>query len=60
MEKNGLFLCSIGSLIILYSMNPKNMQFDVYSFTTGVFLAIAGGYFIFKGKKKPSNGGNKS
>lgn len=59
MEKNGLFLCSIGFLIILFSMRPGNMQLDVYSLTTGVALVALGGWLFFKGKKKSEqqNGG---
>ncbi|MGM9903617.1 hypothetical protein A5844_002324 [Enterococcus sp. 10A9_DIV0425] len=52
MMKNGLFLCSIGSLIVLYSLNPGTQQYDVYSMVTGLFLAGLGIYFFLKGKKK--------
>ena len=59
MIKNGLFLCSIGLLVILYSMNPSNMRLDIFSFTTGIALLIGGGLLFMKGKKKAdqSNGG---
>ena len=52
MIKNGLFLCSIGLLVILYSMNPSNMRLDIFSFTTGIALLIGGGLLFMKGKKK--------
>ncbi|AUB52094.1 MULTISPECIES: DUF3188 domain-containing protein [Enterococcus] len=52
MIKNGLFLCSIGSLIILYSLNPGTQQYDIYSMVTGLFFAGLGIYFFLKGKKK--------
>lgn len=51
MVKNGLFMCSIGFLIILYSLNPNSMSYDLLSMTTGFFLAAVGGYFVFKGRK---------
>lgn len=59
MIKNGLFLCSIGLLVIFYSMNPSNMRLDIFSFTTGIALLIGGGLLFMKGKKKAdqSNGG---
>lgn len=59
MIKNGLFLCSIGLLVILYSMNPSNMRLDIFSFTTGIALLIGGGLLFMKSKKKAdqSNGG---
>ena len=52
MIKNGLFLCSIGLLVILYSMNPSNMRLDIFSFTTGIALLIGGGLLFMKGNKK--------
>lgn len=52
MIKNGLFLCSIGSLIILYSLNPGTQQYDIYSMVTGLFFVGLGIYFFLKGKKK--------
>lgn len=51
MVRNGLFVCSIGFLIVLYTLNPASMQYDLLSMTTGIFLIIVGGYFFFKGKK---------
>ncbi|MBP2098385.1 DUF3188 domain-containing protein [Enterococcus rivorum] len=55
MIKNGLFLCSIGLIIILYALNPTSMKYDLLSMTTGIFLVVVGGYFFFKGKKKEEN-----
>ncbi|WP_265455324.1 DUF3188 domain-containing protein [Enterococcus sp. HY326] len=52
MLKNGLFLCSIGFLIIVYAMNPMTASYDFLSLTTGITLVCVGGYFYFKGKKK--------
>lgn len=51
MIRNGLFMCSIGFIIILYTVNPASMKYDLLSMTTGVFLVIVGGYFFFKGRK---------
>lgn len=51
MVRNGLFICSIGFLIVLYTLNPASMQYDLLSMTTGIFLIVVGGYFFFKGKK---------
>ena len=52
MVKNGLFICTIGSLIILYALNPASMKYDVLSMITGIFLVAVGGFFFFKGKKR--------
>ncbi|MGS6483354.1 DUF3188 domain-containing protein [Enterococcus faecium] len=52
MIKNGLFLCSIGSLIVLYSLNPHSQRYDLYSMVTGLFLTGLGIYFFMKGKEK--------
>ena len=52
MIKNGLFLCSVGSLIVLYSLNPGSQKYDLYSMVTGLFLAGLGIYFFLKGKKR--------
>ncbi|MEI5994907.1 DUF3188 domain-containing protein [Candidatus Enterococcus mansonii] len=51
MVRNGLFICSIGFIIILYTVNPASLNYDLLSMTTGIFLVIVGGYFFFKGKK---------
>ena len=37
MIRNGLFLCSIGFLIVLYSLNPSSLNYDLLSLTTGIF-----------------------
>ncbi len=51
MIRNGLFLCSIGFLIVLYSLNPSSLNYYLLSLTTGIFLIGLGGYLFFKGKK---------
>lgn len=52
MIRNGLFLSSIGFLIILYSVNPTTYKYDLLNMTTGFFLAAIGGYIAYKGIKK--------
>lgn len=52
MTKNGLFLVSIGFLIILFSVNRETLAYDLLSFTTGLFLVITGGIVFFRGNKK--------
>ena len=49
MIRNGLFLCSIG-LIVLYSLNPSSLNYDLLSLTTGIFLIGLGGYLFLKEK----------
>ena len=51
MIRNGLFLCSIGFLIVLYSLNPSSLNYDLLSLTTWIFFIGLGGYLFFKGKK---------
>lgn len=52
MVKNGLFICSIGLLIFLYSLNPNSSHFDILSMVTGIFLIILGILVFLKGDKK--------
>ncbi|MGX7350821.1 hypothetical protein RU97_GL000466 [Enterococcus canis] len=52
MVKNGLFIASIGFIIIMLAVNPTSLEYDLLSMTTGVFLVAVGGYFFFKGRKK--------
>ena len=55
MIKNGLFLCSIGSLIVLYSLNPHSQRYDLYSMVTGLFLTGLGIYFFTKKLNIPAS-----
>jgi predicted membrane protein len=59
MVRNGLFMCSIGFLIILFTLNPVTMTYDLLSMTTGLFLVVVGGYIFFKGKKNEENKENQ-
>lgn len=60
MIKNGLFVCSIGFLIILYTFNPATTSYDIRSMATGIFLVVAGGYLFFKGRRNELNQKKKS
>ena len=59
MIKNGLFLCSIGSLIVLYSLNPHSQRYDLYNMVRRLFLTGLGIYFFMKGEKKRRSKGEK-
>lgn len=52
MIKNGLFLCSIGLIVFVYSANMNTGKYDFLSMATAIFLMAVGGYFFFKGRKK--------
>lgn len=51
MVKNGLFLCSIGFLVILYCFNPANTSYNILNMAIGFMLIGSGAYFFFKGRK---------
>lgn len=51
MIRNGLFLCSIGFLIVLYLLNLSFLNYDLLSLIIGIFFIGFGGYLFFKGKK---------
>ena len=57
MIKNGLFLCSVGSLIVLYSLNPGSQKYDLIQYGHWTFLAGLGIYFFLKGKKEKKQRG---
>ncbi|MBO0439113.1 DUF3188 domain-containing protein [Candidatus Enterococcus ikei] len=52
MIKNGLFLCSIGLLVFLFSLDPSSMQFNFLNLFIGIILIASGGYIVYKGNKK--------
>lgn len=52
MAKNGLFLCSIGFLVLVYSVNSNDGTYNFSSIAIAACLIAAGGYFFFRGKKK--------
>lgn len=55
--KNGLFLCSIGLLMILFSVNPNSLEYDILSLISGFTFVSIGLFFFLKGSKKEKNGG---
>lgn len=56
MVKNGLFLCSIGLLIILFSVNPNSLKYDIFSLVSGIALVSTGLFFFLKGSKAEKKG----
>lgn len=60
MTKGGLFLCSIGLLIILYSANQNTGQYNWLNLITGIALLIAGGIMYSVGTKKEKALKNKN
>ncbi|MHC5249534.1 DUF3188 domain-containing protein [Enterococcus sp. LJL90] len=51
MIKNGLFLCSIGLLLFLYSINPANLVYNLGLLAFALILIIAGVCVFMKGRK---------
>ncbi|WML38235.1 DUF3188 domain-containing protein [Neobacillus sp. OS1-2] len=52
MGKWGLFLLSIGCLLLLFSANAKTGQYDILNLTTALFLLIVGTIILIKEKKR--------
>lgn len=52
MAKGGLFLLSIGCLLLLFSANAKTGKYDILNMTTALFLIIVGTIIVFKEKKE--------
>ncbi len=52
MAKSGLFLISIGCLLLLFSANAKTGQYNILNLTTALFLIIVGTFLVYKEKKK--------
>lgn len=52
MGKWGLFLLSIGCLLLLFSANAKTGKYDILNLTTALFLIIVGTIIVFKEKKR--------
>lgn len=52
MIKNGLFLTSIGMLILMFSVNRQTLNYDLLSLTTAIFLIVIGGVMAYRGSKK--------
>lgn len=52
MVKNGLFLASIGCLMLLISANARTGEYNIYNLTTALFLIIVGSFMVFRAKRK--------
>ncbi|WP_019156151.1 DUF3188 domain-containing protein [Robertmurraya massiliosenegalensis] len=52
MDKGGLFLLSIGLLLLLFSANAKTGEYEIFNLTTALVLIIVGAIFAVKGKKR--------
>ncbi|WHY85686.1 DUF3188 domain-containing protein [Neobacillus novalis] len=52
MGKWGLFLLSIGCLLLLFSANAKLGKYDILNLTTALFLIIVGIIILVKEKKR--------
>lgn len=51
MQKNSLFIISIGLLIIMFSGSSIVGKNDWLSMTTGIFLVVVGSVLFFRKKK---------
>ncbi|MEH6991576.1 DUF3188 domain-containing protein [Neobacillus drentensis] len=52
MVKQGLFLLSIGCLLLLFSANAKTGNYDILNLTTALVLIIVGTFIVFREKKR--------
>lgn len=52
MSKNGLFLISIGLILIMLSANAKTGVYDGLSLITAAFLILSGSGLLFRARKK--------
>jgi hypothetical protein len=50
--KRGLFLLSIGCLLLLFSANAKTGEYDIFNLTTALVLIMAGTFIVVKEKKR--------
>lgn len=50
MSKNGLFLLSIGCLLLLFSVNTVTAAYDILSLVTALTLIMSGIIITIKGK----------
>ncbi|SFK10900.1 hypothetical protein SAMN04488569_101025 [Marinilactibacillus piezotolerans] len=50
MSKNGLFLLSIGCLLLLFSVNTVTAVYDILSLVTALTLIMSGIIITIKGK----------
>lgn len=52
MAKNGLFLISIGLILIMLSANAKTGVYDGFSLVTAAFLVLSGIGLMFWAKRR--------
>ncbi|KQL52474.1 hypothetical protein AN964_02235 [Heyndrickxia shackletonii] len=52
MVKNGLFLASIGCILLLISANARTGEYNIFNLTTALFLIIVGAFMVFREKRK--------
>jgi len=52
MIKNGLFLCSIGLLIFIFSVSPESLEYNFVTMGIAAALIVLGGILFFKGRKR--------
>ncbi|WP_096911852.1 DUF3188 domain-containing protein [Neobacillus jeddahensis] len=52
MAKWGLFIVSIGCLLLLFSANAKTGKYDILNLTTALFLLIVGAFILVKEKRR--------
>lgn len=60
MVKNGLFLCSIGFLITIYSFSGPSQQMNVGRLVVGLAFILVGGLLFLKGKTPKRERGDKA
>lgn len=60
MVKNGLFLCSIGFLITIYSFSGPSQQMNVGRLIVGLAFILVGGLLFLKGKTPKRERGDKA
>ncbi|WP_218144097.1 hypothetical protein [Amphibacillus marinus] len=51
MDKWGLFMVSIGCLLLLFSANARTGNYDYLSLVTAIFLIVVGSVLAFKYKQ---------
>lgn len=52
MGKRGLFLLSIGCLLLLFSANAQTGKYDILNLTTALFLIIVSTFILIRAKKR--------
>lgn len=50
--KRGLFLLSIGCLLLLFSANANTGEYEIFNLTTALVLILVGTFILFREKKR--------